>query len=101
MTNKRKAVDWRPELLKSLKDFDEAIAYLNVAMEDEDPKMFLVALKNVLDAQGIQVQDVAERSELSRQNIYRILSEKGNPRLTSIKSLLNSVGLQLSISPLH
>jgi probable addiction module antidote protein len=98
---KRNAIDWQPELLKILRDPEDAIAYLNVAMADEDPSIFLIALKNVIEAQDLQIQDVAERSHLSRQNIYRILSDKGNPRLKSIKSLLNSVGFNLSISPLN
>ncbi len=98
---KRNAIDWQPELLKILKDPEDAIAYLNVAMADEDPTIFLIALKNVIEAQDLQIQEVAERSHLSRQNIYRILSEKGNPRLKSIKSLLNSVGFNLCISSLQ
>lgn len=96
--SRKKTVEWHKELIKSLKDKDEAIAYLNVALEDEDPKMFLVALKNVMEAQGIQVQELSAITDLNRQNLYRMLSKNGNPRLTSIKSVLNGMGLNLNIT---
>ena len=43
---------YRDYLLERLEDPEEAVAYLNAALEEEDPRMFLVALRNVADAQG-------------------------------------------------
>jgi DNA-binding phage protein len=36
---------------EKLKDAQYATAYLNVALTDEDPRVFLLALKNVCEAQ--------------------------------------------------
>ena len=41
---------------------------------------------------------VAEKARLNRENIYRMLSEKGNPEIKSILSLLRSMGLRLTIA---
>jgi probable addiction module antidote protein len=98
--NKKQFVSYQDVLLEDLKDQDEAIAYLNAALADEDPRIFLVALKNILAAQGITVPIVAKKTSLNRENLYRILSEKGNPTLMSTISILQSVGLNLAVQPL-
>jgi len=41
--------DFREHLLKKLKNPEVALAYLNEASRDEDQRVFLLALKNVLD----------------------------------------------------
>ncbi|MDP3889053.1 MAG: putative addiction module antidote protein [bacterium] len=96
---KRKFRDYQEKLLEDLQDQELASHYLNEALIDEDPRIFLLALKNVCEAQGIEMTDLAKRTKLSRENLYRILSKKGNPKLTSIISLLNAVGFSLGVQP--
>lgn len=50
MISKRKYKDYRESLLQDLQDPKEALAYLNAARLDEDKRVFLLALKDVLDA---------------------------------------------------
>src|SRR3990167_5981453 len=90
-------IDYQEELIECLKDPEEAIAYLNAALMDEDERVFLLALKNVLEAQGGNISKLAKKSQLNRENLYRILSKKGNPKLTSIKSVLNALNLELAV----
>lgn len=68
--NKR-SKSYQKELLESLHDHEEAIAYLNAALMDEDQRVFLLALKNVLEAQGGTLGTLARSSELNRENLYR------------------------------
>lgn len=96
---KRKFRTHQEKLIKDLQDPKLAIAYLNVALMDEDPRIFLLALKNVCEAQDIDMTELAKKTDLSRENLYRILSPKGNPKLTSIISLLNAVGFSLAVQP--
>src|SRR3990170_1672763 len=96
---KRTFRDYQEKLLEDLQDPELASAYLNVALMDEDPRVFLLALKNVYEAQGGQMTELARKTKLSRENLYRILSKKGNPKLTSIISLLDAVGLSLAVQP--
>lgn len=97
--NKKRLVDYQEQFLLKLQDEEFAAAYLNEALTDEDPRMFLLALKNVIEAQQEDISALAEESSLTRMSLYRILSPKGNPKLTSIVSLLSAVGLQLSVHP--
>ena len=96
---KRKLRNYQEKLLEDLQDLELAYHYLNEALADEDPSVFLLALKNVHEAQGGQITDLAKKTNLSRENIYRILSEKGNPKLSSIIALLNAVGFSLAVQP--
>jgi probable addiction module antidote protein len=90
------SVDYHPLLIEALKQPKEAEAYLTVALEQGDPKMFLVALRNVAEARG-GIGKVAAKSKLNRESLYRMLSKKGNPSLASLTALLKSLGFRLAI----
>jgi probable addiction module antidote protein len=51
-------------------------------MDDGSHEVFMLALRDLADAKGIS--DLAIKSGLNRENMYRILSEKGNPQLGSL-----------------
>jgi len=87
--------DHQKSLLETLKDPKEAAEYLNAALEEGDNELFLLALKNVVKAYG--VTNIARKAHLNRENLYKMLSEKGNPELASLWSILNSIGLKISI----
>ena len=82
-------------LKEDLLDPVEAAEYLNAALEDGSQEVFLMALKDVANAKGIS--EIARETKLNRENLYRILSIQGNPKLKSLNSVLNSVGLKLSV----
>ncbi len=86
---------YEENLLQDLLDPVEAAEYLNAALEDGDYEVFLLALKDVANAKGIS--EIARETKLNRENLYRMLSPKGNPKLKSLNSLLQSVGLRLSV----
>lgn len=73
----------------------EAAEYLNAALADGSQEVFLMALKDVANAKGIS--EIARETKLNRENLYRILSTQGNPKLKSLNSVLHSVGLKLSV----
>lgn len=82
-------------LYASLTDPEEAAAYLSTALEDGDQEVFLLALRDVAEARGISI--IAKDADLNREHIYRILSSRGNPQLSSLNALLHGMGLRLSI----
>ena len=96
---KREFRDYQEKLIQDLQDPEEASLYLNEALKDEDPRVFLLALKHVCEAQGEEMAALAREAKISRENLYRILSKRGNPKLNNIVSLLSAVGFQLSVSP--
>jgi len=91
--------DHQEYLLESLQNPEEAAAYLNAALEENDNELFLLALRNVVQAAGMT--KVAKKANLNRENLYRMLSKKGNPELSSLWALLDSIGLEISINPAH
>ena len=82
-------------LLEDLRDPAEAAAYLTVALEDESPDVFLLALRNVAEAHGFK--RLAEAAELNRETMDRMLSDQGNPQLSSLTAVLQQLGLRLSV----
>lgn len=82
---------------EDLKDPAEAAAYLNSCLQDEDPEVFLLALRDVARARG-GVAKLAEMADLNREHLYRMLSEKGNPELRSLEALLDALGFRLAVT---
>jgi len=88
-------VPYMDGLLEDLADPEEAAAYLYAALEDGDQEVFLLALRHVAEARGMS--QVARRTRLNRESLYRMLSAEGNPQLASLNSLLRGVGLRLAV----
>jgi len=93
----KKSKAYHPDLIESLRDAREAEEYLNAALEEGDPELFLLALRNVAEAQG-GVAQLAEKAKLNRKSLYKILSERGNPELKSLDALLNALGFRLAVT---
>ncbi len=87
---------YKEHLIKRLQNPKEAARYLNAALEDSDPHVFLVALKDVAEAYG-GMSKIAHESSLNRQSLYRTLSKTGNPKLINILSILSSIGMEMQI----
>jgi probable addiction module antidote protein len=79
--------------------FKEATAYalelLNAILEDGEQEELLIALRQMTKAFG-GVQSVAEKANLNPTQLYRTLSEQGNPELRSLAAILNVMGLPLA-----
>lgn len=88
--------NYQIKLVDSLRDPEEAAAYLSAALEEIDKELFLLALRNVADAQG-GLSKLAEATGLNRENLYRMLSDKGNPEFYSLVTLLDALGFQLTV----
>lgn len=95
--NKKRYRDYHEDLIDSLKDPEEACAYLSAALEDEDPRVFLIALRNVVEARAGGISEVSKRSRLNRESLYRMLSKKGNPQLKSLHAVLHTIGMNLTV----
>ncbi len=90
-------LDYDEYLFELLKDEKEAIAYLNACYEDEEhPEVFLLALRKVAQAWGINMAGIASASGQNRQSLYKTLSEEGNPKYLSLRSILDSLGIGVS-----
>lgn len=94
----KKTREYEADLIEQLKDAEFAVEYLNASLEDSDDgsdERFLMALRQVAKAHGMT--NISEKSGMARQAMYRALSESGNPELSSLKAVLNAMGLRLAV----
>jgi len=94
-----KTKDYRPGLLKRLRDTEYAAGYLEDVLESESQEAFLIAVKNVLDARKANISRVSKKIGLTRQGLYRALSKRGNPRLSTLSEILKVAGLRITFGP--
>lgn len=93
-----KTVSYKEGLLQELKDPDFASEYLAQALESGDQAVFLLAIKDVVQACG-GIAVVAKKAHIQRESLYKTLSNRGNPRLATLQGILNSVGLRMAVVP--
>lgn len=74
---------------------EEIIAYLDAAMEENDPAHIARALGDVARSKGMTA--ISRRTGLGRQALYTALSEQGNPTLETVTAIIASLGLRLSV----
>lgn len=81
-------------------DNEEVITeYLNAALEDPDPAMFLVALGNVARARGMT--KLANDSGLGRESLYKALAPGAKPRYDTISRIVRALGVNLHANFAH
>jgi probable addiction module antidote protein len=85
-------------MIERLKDRELAVDYLNAAMEDGDPDVLLVALRDVVKAHG-GFTEVAERGGFNRESLQRMLSRRGNPAYRNLAGILSTLGMKLAVQP--
>ena len=87
-------------VIRQLRDSPEfAVEYLRAALEEaEHPEILLIALRRVAEARG-GVAKVAKAAGIERESLYRALSARGNPRLSTLVAVTKAVGLKLTVEP--
>src|SRR5579859_2610844 len=89
-------LDYKADLLADLRnDPGYAAKYLSAAIADSQ-EAFLIALRDVAEAQK-GIPKVAAEAGVNRENLYRTLSEGGNPRLTTLIPVLSTLGLRITL----
>jgi probable addiction module antidote protein len=79
-------------------DSDEAVAeYLTAAVEEGDAALFRHALGVVARARGMT--QIARESGLSRESLYKALSDEGNPSLDTTMRVLKALNVRLTATP--
>jgi len=81
-------------LFEELRDPELAAGYLSEALRGGTLDLFLIALRNVAQARG-GLGALSGETELNRQNLYRMLSEDGNPTLANLMKVLAVLGIDI------
>ena len=79
-----------------LKSAEDIVAYLEACMEDadDDPAFFNVALGNIARSHGMG--ELARKTGLTREGLYKALSAEGNPSFATIFKVLKAIGVKLT-----
>jgi probable addiction module antidote protein len=76
-----------------------AAEYLRAALEDTDePQVLLIALRQIAAARG-GIAKIAKAAGIERESLYRALSSRGNPRLSTLFAVTKAMGLTLTVEP--
>jgi probable addiction module antidote protein len=76
---------------------EEDIAYYLKATAEEDVSLLPAALGTIARARGMS--DLARSTGLSRETLYKTLSEEGNPTLSTLVKVLDTYGVRISLVP--
>lgn len=82
------------DIQDQLKTPEDIAHYLEAVFEDGDPKLITAALGDVARAKGMT--DVAQKAGVTREALYKALSEKGDPKLATLIGVFKALGLRLS-----
>jgi len=100
---KRKAsISLDKAIVQELRDDPQfAAEYLRAAMDDTDePQVLLIALRHIAEANG-GIAKIAKAAGIERESLYRALSPRGNPRLSTLFAVTKAIGLKLTVESLQ
>lgn len=79
---------------------EETIAeYLTAALEDPNPDLFLVAVRDIARARGMT--QLAKDSGLGRESLYKALTPGSKPRYDTVLKIMHALGVKLTAAPVH
>ncbi len=76
---------------------EDIIAYLEAALEEDDPSLVTAALGDIARSQGMT--QIAREAGLGRESLYKALSTEGNPEFATVLKVLRALGLRLQVVP--
>lgn len=88
---KVKTKRWDPA--EHLESDEDMAAYLEAALEDGDPALIAAALGDIARAQGMS--QIARKTGLGRESLYKALSPDGNPEFSTVLKVVRALGLRL------
>jgi probable addiction module antidote protein len=80
-----------------LNDPESVAIFLADVFETSDPAFIAHALG--IAARSAGMTEIARKTGLSREALYRSLTENGNPSLRSLMGVLDALGLKMTVRP--
>ena len=75
---------------------EDIAAYLEAVFEDDDPDLISHALGAVARSKGMT--EIARRTGLGRQSLYKALSPGGHPEFATVLKVVRALGLKLTVT---
>ena len=94
---KTKTRPW--DAAEHLETEDDMAAYLEAALEEGDPALVATALGDIARAKGMS--EIARKTGLGRESLYKALSTEGNPEFATVLKVVMALGLRLHATAEH
>ena len=78
---------------------EDMAAYIQAAFEDGDPAVVIQALGNIARARGMS--EIARKTGLRRESLYKALSAGGNPEFATVLKVVQALGIKINIEPMR
>ena len=84
------------EFAQHVETEDDIKAYLSAFLEEDGAEGFINALGHLAKKKGMT--EIARSAGISRQNLYRTLTEGGNPNFTTVNKVVEALGCKLVVA---
>ena len=85
-------------ILDHLKTEEEIQAFIQVAIEDEDPTFLPIALAEIARAKKAMTK-AAKAAGVARTSLYQSLSAEGRPAFDTVAKVVHSLGYKITLRP--
>ena len=83
------------DLAEHLTSPDAIAAYLEAVFEDGDPSLIAAAFGDIGRAKGMT--EIAKAAGVTRDALYKALTEDGDPRLSTFLGVAKALGLKIQL----
>jgi len=88
---RRRTTRW--DAAAHLQNDADMAAYLEAALDDGDSTVITAALGDIARAKGMT--EVARKTGLGRESLYKALSPHGNPEFATVLRVIEALGMKL------
>ena len=90
---------WLDSLIESLKDPEEAAAYIEASLEEKDPEpeFLRTVIQDVVEAR-VQMNNLSEEAKLSYERLDKMLLETKGTEIYSLVEFLDALGFRIAVS---
>jgi hypothetical protein len=94
---KQDYLNFNEELFKKLQDKSFTIEYLKSTIVDPQKKLFILALKDLLQAHLIENSDITFKTKLNTQKLAQLLMKKNAAKVLTLPDILTALSLYLAV----
>jgi probable addiction module antidote protein len=80
-----------------IEDEGDVLAFLEAALEENDPQYFIKALGIVARSKGMT--EIAKKTGRGRESLYKAFSATGNPGFVTVFQALDALWFNLRVEP--
>ena len=95
----RKAIaeEEQPEVIAANKSLGRKV-FAQISQHQREFSDVVTALKEARESRGLSLQDVSDRSGITRPSLSLLENGKGNPTLTTLRRVAEAIGVEILVT---